>query len=95
MIVRDPLQISANQMALFVCVFSVDQQNDLERQRVQLKVYLAAQRFQVTRMVSVIDSGSNERRPKLHVTPDRSRDWRERCGAGHAPGGLMMELKKM
>ena len=64
-IVRDPLKVSANHVALYARVSSVDQKNDLERQVERLKDYAAAQGYQVTRMVSEIGSGLNDRRPKF------------------------------
>ena len=64
-IVRDPLKVSANHVALYARVSSVDQKNDLERQLERLKDYAAAQGYQVTRMVSEIGSGLNDRRPKF------------------------------
>ncbi|MFL5653604.1 MAG: recombinase family protein [Ktedonobacteraceae bacterium] len=63
-IVRDPLKVRATNVALDVRVSSVDQRNDLERQLERLKDYAAAQGYQVTRMVSEIGSGLNDRRPK-------------------------------
>ena len=64
-IVRDPLKVSAKHVALYARVSSVDQKNDLERQLERLKDYAAAQGYQVTRMVSEIGSGLNDRRPKF------------------------------
>ena len=64
-IVRDPLPKSATGVALYARVSSVDQKNDLERQRERLKDYAAAQGYHVTRMVSEIGSGLNDRRPKF------------------------------
>jgi len=64
-IVRAPLKVSANHVALYVRVSSVDQKNDLERQLERLKDYGAAHGYQVTRMVSEIGSGLNDRRPKF------------------------------
>ena len=64
-IVRDPLKVSAKHVALYARVCSVDQKNDLERQLERLKDYAAAQGYQVTRMVSEIGSGLNDRRPKF------------------------------
>ena len=52
-------------MALYARVSSVDQKNDLQRQLERLKDYAAAQGYQVTRMVSEIGSGLNDRRPKF------------------------------
>jgi putative resolvase len=64
-IVRAPLKVSANHVALYARVSSVDQKNDLERQLERLKDYGAAHGYQVTRMVSEIGSGLNDRRPKF------------------------------
>ena len=64
-IVRDPLQVSANHVALYARVSAVDQKNDLERQLERLKDYAAAHGSQVTRMVSEIGSGLNDRRPSF------------------------------
>lgn len=64
-IVRDPLPRSAAGVALYARVSSVDQKNDLERQMERLKDYAAAQGYHVTRMVSEIGSGLNDRRPKF------------------------------
>lgn len=64
-IVRDPLKVSATHVALYARVSSVDQKNDLERQLERLKDYAAAHGYQVTRMVSEIGSGLNDRRPKF------------------------------
>jgi putative resolvase len=64
-IVRDPLPKSATGVALYARVSSVDQKNDLERQMERLKDYAAAQGYHVTRMVSEIGSGLNDRRPKF------------------------------
>jgi putative resolvase len=63
--VRDPLTVSATHVALYARVSSVDQKNDLERQLERLKDYAAAHGYQVTRMVSEIGSGLNDRRPKF------------------------------
>src|SRR5260370_13952528 len=64
-IVRDPLKVRATNVALYARVSSVDQKNDLERQLERLKDYAAAQGYQVTRMVSEMGSGLNDRRPKF------------------------------
>ena len=53
-IVRDPLKVSATNVALYARVSSADQKNDLERQLVRLKDYAAAHGYQVTRTVSEI-----------------------------------------
>jgi putative resolvase len=64
-IVRDPLKMSATKVAFYARVSSLDQKNDLERQLERLKDYAAAQGYQVTRMVSEIVSGLNDRRPQF------------------------------
>src|SRR5260370_37519950 len=64
-IVRDPLKVRATNVALYARVSSVDQKNDLERQLERLQDYAAAQGYQVTRMVSEMGSGWNDRRPKF------------------------------
>jgi putative resolvase len=64
-IVRDPLKVSATNVALYARVSSVDRKNDLERQLERLKDYAAAHGYQVTRMVSEIGSELNDRRPKF------------------------------
>src|SRR6266849_4025798 len=64
-IVRDPLKVSATNVALYARVSSVDQKNDLERQLERLKDYAAVHGYQVTRTVSEIGSGLNDRRPKF------------------------------
>ena len=57
--------VRASNVALYARVSSVDQKNDLQRQLERLKDYAAAQGYQVTRMVSEIGSGLNDRRPKF------------------------------
>jgi putative resolvase len=52
-------------VALYARVSSVDQKNVLERQLERLKDYAAGHGYQVTRMVSEIGSGLNDRRPKF------------------------------
>src|SRR5712692_9688891 len=64
-VVRDPLPKSATGVALYPHVSSVDQKNDLELQMERLKDYSAAQGYHVTRTVSEIGSGLNDRRPKF------------------------------
>ena len=64
-IVRDPLKVSATNVALYARVSSADQKNDLERQLERLKDYAAVHGYQVTRTVSEIGSGLNDRRPKF------------------------------
>jgi hypothetical protein len=55
-------QGECHHVALYARVSSVDQKNDLERQLERLKDYAAAHGYQVTRMVSEIGSGLNDRR---------------------------------
>ncbi len=50
---------------MYTRVSSVDQKNDLERQMERLKDYAAAHGYHVTRMVSEIGSGLNDRRTKF------------------------------
>jgi len=57
--------VRASNVALYARVSWVDQKNDLQRQLERLKDYAAAQGYQVTRMVSEIGSGLNDRRPKF------------------------------
>jgi putative resolvase len=64
-IIRDPLKMSATNVALYARVSSLDQKNDLERQLERLKDYAAAHGYQVTRTVSEIGSRLNDRRPKF------------------------------
>jgi len=64
-IVRDPIPKHATGVALYARVSSVDQKHDLERQMERLQDYAAAHGYQVTRMVSEIGSGLNDRRPKF------------------------------
>ncbi|MGH2510186.1 MAG: IS607 family transposase, partial [Ktedonobacteraceae bacterium] len=65
-IVREPatLQESAS-VALYARVSSADQKEDLERQMQRLKDYAAAHGYQVTKMISEVASGLNDKRPKL------------------------------
>jgi putative resolvase len=55
----------AEHVGLYARVSSVDQKNDLERQMERLKEYAVARGYHVTRMVSEIGSGLNDRRPKF------------------------------
>src|SRR6266852_170431 len=64
-IVRDSIPVQARHVALYARVSSVDQKQDLERQMERLKDYAAAHGYHVTRMVSEIGSGLNDRRPKF------------------------------
>ena len=64
-IVRDPLKVSASNVALYARVSSVDQKNDLERQLERRERITLLRGYQVTRMVSEIGSGLNDRRPKF------------------------------
>ena len=65
-IVREPLASEApTNVALYARVSSADQQEDLERQMQRLKDYAASRGYQVTKIVSELASGLNERRPKF------------------------------
>jgi putative resolvase len=65
-IVREPAQQpEAGGVAPYACVSSVDQQEDLERHMQRLKEYAASRGYQVTRTVSELASGLNDRRPKF------------------------------
>jgi putative resolvase len=86
-IVRDPLPKSATGVALYARVSSVAQKSDLERQMERLVDYAAAHGYQVSRMVSEIGSGLNDRRPKflkLLDFPDHWRDCTRAPGPWHA-----------
>jgi putative resolvase len=52
-------------IALYARVSSVGQKEDLERQMQRLKDYAAAKGYQVSKVVTEIASGLNDRRPKL------------------------------
>src|SRR5713101_2816056 len=77
-IVRDTLKVSATNVALYTRVSSVDQKHDLERQLERLKDYAAAHGYQVSRMISQIGSGLNDRRPKFWKLLDFPDHWRDR-----------------
>lgn len=65
-IVREPAQASeAKGVALYARVSSADQKEDLERQMQRLKDYAASRGYQVTKLVSELASGLNDRRPKF------------------------------
>ena len=65
-IVREPATPAEQlQVALYARVSSADQKEDLERQMQRLKDYAASKGYQVTKMVSELASGLNDRRPKL------------------------------
>jgi len=65
-IVREPATSAEQlQVALYARVSSADQKEDLERQMQRLKDYAASKGYQVTKMVSELASGLNDRRPKL------------------------------
>ncbi|SRR5579875_1629679 len=65
-IVREPAQPSeAKGVALYARVSSADQKEDLERQMQRLKDYAASRGYQVTKAVSELASGLNDKRPKL------------------------------
>src|SRR5260370_15213035 len=65
-IVREPAiaQESAS-VALYARVSSADQKEDLDRQMQRLKDYAASRGYQVSKMVSELASGLNDKRPKL------------------------------
>src|SRR5258708_23197586 len=65
-IVREPAtaQESAS-VALYARVSSADQKEDLDRQMQRLKDYAASHGYQVSKMVSELASGLNDKRPKL------------------------------
>src|SRR5258708_18322205 len=65
-IVREPAtaQESAS-VALYDRVSSADQKEDLDRQMQRLKDYAASHGYQVSKMVSELASGLNDKRPKL------------------------------
>jgi putative resolvase len=79
-IVRDPILAQATHVALYARVSSVDQKNDLERQMERLKDYAVAQGYHVTRIVSEIGSGLNDRCPKFLNLLDFPDHWRDRRG---------------
>lgn len=67
-IVRPPENATEKQVAhvaLYARVSSADQKNDLERQMERLKDYAAARGYHVTRQMTEIGSGLNDRRPKF------------------------------
>src|SRR5713101_7990043 len=65
-IVREPATAQESaRVALYARVSSADQQEDLSRQMQRLKDYAASKGYQVTKMVSELASGLNDRRPKL------------------------------
>jgi predicted site-specific integrase-resolvase len=66
-IVRDPhtAVVSHGRVALYARVSSADQKDDLARQVQRLRDYAAARGYQVSKVVTEIASGLNDRRPKL------------------------------
>jgi putative resolvase len=65
-IVREPATSAEQvQVALSARISSAEQKEDLERQMQRLKDYAASKGYQVTKMVSELASGLNDRRPKL------------------------------
>jgi len=65
-IVRAPATSAEQvQVALSARISSAEQKEDLERQMQRLKDYAASKGYQVTKMVSELASGLNDRRPKL------------------------------
>ena len=65
-IVREPATArEATTVALYARVSSADQKEDLDRQMQRLKDYAASHGYQVSKMVSELASGLNDKRPKL------------------------------
>lgn len=65
-IVREPATVQeTTNVALYARVSSADQKEDLERQMQRLMDYAASKGYQVTKMVSELASGLNDKRPKL------------------------------
>ena len=65
-IVREPATAQeAASVALYARVSSADQKEDLDRQMHRLKDYAAAHGYQVSKTVSELASGLNDKRPKL------------------------------
>jgi putative resolvase len=63
-IVRET-KLSATGVALYACVSSADQKDDVTRQMQRLRDYAAARGYQVVAEVTEIASGLNDERPKL------------------------------
>ncbi|MEO8955684.1 MAG: IS607 family transposase [Ktedonobacteraceae bacterium] len=66
-VVRDPQAEKpvTGRIALYACVSSADQKNDLERQVQRLRDYAAANGYQVAKEVTEIASGMNDNHPKF------------------------------
>ena len=65
-IVREPATVQeVTTVALYARVSSADQKEDLDRQMQRLKDYAASHGYQVSKMVSELASGLNDKRPKL------------------------------
>jgi putative resolvase len=65
-IVREPAPVQeVTTVALYARVSSADQKEDLARQMQRLKDYAASHGYQVSKMVSELASGLNDKRPKL------------------------------
>jgi predicted site-specific integrase-resolvase len=65
-IVREPATVQeATTVALYARVSSADQKEELDRQMQRLKDYAASHGYQVSKMVSELASGLNDKRPKL------------------------------
>jgi putative resolvase len=65
-IVREPATVQESaSVALYARVSSAEQKEDLERQMQRLKDYAASNGYHVTKMVSELASGLNDKRPKL------------------------------
>lgn len=65
-IVREPATVQeVTTVALYARVSSAEQKEDLDRQMQRLKDYAASHGYQVSKMVSELASGLNDKRPKL------------------------------
>jgi len=65
-IVREPAPVQeVTTVALYARVSSAEQKEDLDRQMQRLKDYAASHGYQVSKMVSELASGLNDKRPKL------------------------------
>jgi len=65
-IVREPAPVQeVTTVALYARVSSAEQKEDLARQMQRLKDYAASHGYQVSKMVSELASGLNDKRPKL------------------------------
>src|SRR5450759_4759582 len=65
-IVREPAPVQeVTTVALYARVSSAEQKEDLARQMQRLKDYAASHGYRVSKMVSELASGLNDKRPKL------------------------------